>query len=77
MSAKVPFLMKRSVTLAGHRTSVALEAIFWEELDKIAQEQEGSLAAVIANVDRERQPEQSLASALRVFVLERVRSQIN
>jgi predicted DNA-binding ribbon-helix-helix protein len=62
-------MIKRSVTLAGHRTSVRLEALFWQELEKLAAERELSLATLIADVDRSRKPEQNLASALRVEVL--------
>ncbi len=60
-------LVKRSFSLAGHRTSVALEPAFWDALERSAG---GSLLAIVASVDAERAPEQSLASALRVWALE-------
>ncbi len=62
-------LVKRSVTLAGHRTSVALEPEFWNRLTAIAEQRGQSLSALMAVVDADRPPEQALASALRVFAL--------
>lgn len=61
-------LLKRSVVLHGHATSVALEPAFWDALSLWAQEEGMSLAALIAAIDRKRQ-QGSLASALRVAVL--------
>ena len=62
-------LVKRSFTLAGHRTSVALEAEFWQVLTALAAERRCSLAALVAAVDAGRPPERPLASALRVHAL--------
>jgi predicted DNA-binding ribbon-helix-helix protein len=62
-------LAKRSFSLAGHRTSVALEAEFWAALMAIAAEREQALSAVVAQVDADRVPGQTLASALRVIAL--------
>jgi predicted DNA-binding ribbon-helix-helix protein len=64
-------LEKRSFSLSGHRTSIALEAEFWAALEAIAQVQTRSLSAIIAGIDSERMPEQPLASALRVYALSR------
>ena len=61
-------LHKRSVTLHGHATSVALEPAFWDALQLWASEEGMSLAALIASIDQRRQ-EGSLASALRLAVL--------
>lgn len=63
-------LRKRSFRLAGHRTSVALEAEFWVVLADVAQRRGGSLAALVAVVDAAR-PDLAvpLASALRVHAL--------
>ena len=60
-------LVKRSVTLAGHRTSVALETVFWDALAALAAQRGQTLAGLIAAVDAERAPDQPLASALRIF----------
>jgi predicted DNA-binding ribbon-helix-helix protein len=62
-------LIKRSFSLAGHRTSVALEAEFWQVLMRVAQARGQSLSALVASVDAARDPKQSLASALRVMAL--------
>ncbi len=62
-------LEKRSITLAGHRTSVALEAEFWAALEALAARQPQSLASLVAQVDAARGAERPLASALRIFAL--------
>ncbi|EDX80212.1 MAG: aryl-sulfate sulfotransferase [Brevundimonas sp. 32-68-21] len=61
-------LAKRSVVLAGHATSVALEPEFWEVLDRIAQTRSLSKAQLLADIDagRGRRP---LASACRLLAL--------
>ncbi len=64
-------LRKRSVTIAGHRTSVSLEAAFWGALKEIAAARGVSLNDLIAEVDRTRAS--NLSSALRVFVLTALR----
>jgi predicted DNA-binding ribbon-helix-helix protein len=64
-------LKKRSFSLAGHRTSVALEAEFWAVLD--ASVAGGSLAALVAQVDAQRGT-RPLASALRLHTLALVRA---
>jgi predicted DNA-binding ribbon-helix-helix protein len=61
-------LKKRSFTLAGHRTSVALEAEFWAVIDEAALKQRISLAALVAKIDAGR-GERPLASALRLYAL--------
>ena len=62
-------MAKRSVTIAGHRTSISLEAEFWEGLRELAAARGESLAAVIAAIDGQRRQRESLSSAIRVFVL--------
>lgn len=61
-------LKKRSVMIAGHRTSVSLESAFWDVLREIADAQEQSVQALIGAIDAER-GDQNLSSAIRVFVL--------
>jgi predicted DNA-binding ribbon-helix-helix protein len=61
-------LKKRSFSLSGHRTSVALEAEFWAVIDQAAQKQRISLAALVAQIDASR-GERPLASALRLYAL--------
>ncbi len=62
-------LQKRSFSLAGHRTSVALEPEFWAALAVIAAVQGVAMSAFVAQVDAARAPGQPLASALRVCAL--------
>jgi predicted DNA-binding ribbon-helix-helix protein len=62
-------LIKRSFTLAGHRTSVALEEEFWDALLRLAQSRGQTLSALIAAADTARGAECQLASALRVIAL--------
>ena len=61
-------LEKRSVSIAGHRTSVALEPEFWAILKREAEAANLSFAAFVANIDRER-GSRPLASALRLHAL--------
>ncbi|KAA0972603.1 ribbon-helix-helix domain-containing protein [Aureimonas fodinaquatilis] len=62
-------IVKRSVAIKGHRTSISIEELFWNCLKGIAARRELSLAALIAEIDRARGKEENLSSALRVFVL--------
>lgn len=65
---RAALVRKRSVTIAGHRTSVSLEEPFWEALREIARARGVPLAALIAEVDRRRTG--NLSSALRLYALE-------
>ncbi len=62
-------LVKRSVSLAGHRTSIALEPEFWAEVERLAKDKGVSLAAFIRAIDEGRTPDSNLASQLRLAVL--------
>ena len=66
-------LRRRSVTIAGHRTSVSLEDPFWDELKRIATDRAVSIAQVVAEVDKDRKG--NLSSALRVHVLQELQKQ--
>lgn len=65
----MPGLIKRSFSLAGHRTSVALEEVFWNVLAGIAQSRGMTLAGLVASVDAVRDGSSPLASSLRVLAL--------
>ena len=60
-------LVKRSVRIAGHATSISLEAPFWEALGEIAARRQLPVSALLAAVDAER--DGNLSSAIRLFVL--------
>jgi predicted DNA-binding ribbon-helix-helix protein len=62
-------IVKRSVAIAGHRTSISLEQAFWLRLRDIAAQRRMSIAALVAEVDAQRAGV-NLSSAIRVFVLE-------
>ena len=66
--------VKRSLTLQGHRTSVSLEAAFWTEFRRIADAESKSVNALAAEIDARRTPPGSLASAIRVYVLEALKA---
>jgi predicted DNA-binding ribbon-helix-helix protein len=69
--------VKRSLTLSGHRTSVSLEAAFWEALRMAAQARGVSVNVLAAEIDARRSPPASLASAIRVFLLEDLRTRLS
>jgi predicted DNA-binding ribbon-helix-helix protein len=62
-------LVKRSISIEGHRTSIALEPEFWAEVERLAALAGQNLAAFVASVDEAR-GNANLASALRVAVLQ-------
>jgi predicted DNA-binding ribbon-helix-helix protein len=61
---------KRSLTIAGHRTSISLEEPFWAALTEIATERKTSVAAVVAGIDRTRQEHDNLSAAVRIYILD-------
>ena len=65
----MPGLIKRSFSVAGHRTSVALEAEFWQALSALAAARGQTLSALVATEDATRDPARPLASSLRVLAL--------
>jgi predicted DNA-binding ribbon-helix-helix protein len=69
-------LKKRSFSLSGHRTSVALEPEFWAVLEAEAAKGHASFAAFVAGVDRARGT-RPLASALRLHALEAARKSVS
>ena len=64
-------IVKRSLVIAGHRTSVSLEEAFWRELKELARRRGQSVSALVASIDARRRSA-NLSSAIRVFVLEQV-----
>ncbi|MCG3267659.1 ribbon-helix-helix domain-containing protein [Yoonia sp. I 8.24] len=66
--------VKRSLTLRGHRTSVSLEDIFWDQFRLIADQNGKTINGLAAEIDESR-GDIGLASALRVYVLEKALNQ--
>ena len=69
-------IVKRSVVVGGHKTSVSLEEPFWNQVRAIADAQEVTVSDLVRRIDADRQ-DTNLSSAIRVFVLQHVREQIN
>ena len=67
-------MLKRSLTIAGHRTSIALEAEFWAALEALAAKRGLRLTTLIEEIDRGRDTP-NLSSALRVAVLRDAQSE--
>jgi predicted DNA-binding ribbon-helix-helix protein len=61
--------MKRSITLAGHKTSVTLEDEFWQGVRQIAHNENTTLISLVSRIDCGRQKDSNLSSAIRVYVL--------
>jgi len=62
-------LIKKSIRLDGHATSIAIEPEFWQALSDISVNQGQSVEKLVVEIDKKRQPDDSLASAIRVFCL--------
>ena len=69
-----PIVAKRSIVIAGHKTSVSLEDAFWRGLKELAFVQDMTLSSLVAKIDTGRKAG-NLSSAIRLFVLESLRSQ--
>jgi predicted DNA-binding ribbon-helix-helix protein len=66
-------VIKRSIVIGGHKTSVSLEEPFWAGLKEIAQDQNMTLSNTVGEIDINRR-QGNLSSAIRLFVLDRVRT---
>ena len=64
-------VIKRSLVIAGHRTSISLEETFWRELKALAEKRALSINALVAQIDAGR-GKANLSSAIRVFLFESV-----
>ena len=65
-------VVKRSIVIAGHKTSVSLEDAFWQGLKEIGTSQKMTLSRLVADIDA-RRPHGNLSSAIRLFVLDQLR----
>lgn len=66
-------MKKLSVSLSGHQTSISLEPEFILELQRIAKNQNTSVAAIISNIDKTRSANSNLSSAIRVWILNNIK----
>ena len=66
-------VIKRSIVIAGHKTSVSLEDAFWKGLKDIADDREVTLSDLVSSIDTDRQ-HGNLSSAIRLFVLDHYRT---
>jgi predicted DNA-binding ribbon-helix-helix protein len=66
---KSSLIVKRSIVVAGHKTSVSLEDAYWKSLKEIASGRNMTLSSLVTAVDSER-PQSNLSSAIRLFVLD-------
>jgi predicted DNA-binding ribbon-helix-helix protein len=64
-------IVKRSIVIGGHKTSVSLEDAFWRGLKDIARAQHMTLSTMVGEIDKARQ-QSNLSSAIRLFVLDRL-----
>ena len=69
-------IIKRSVVVAGHKTSVSLEDAFWKGLKEVADERDTTLSELVGTIDAERE-EGNLSSTLRLFLLDFYRTQLS
>jgi predicted DNA-binding ribbon-helix-helix protein len=67
-------VVKRSIVIAGHKTSVSLEDAFWTGLKEVAGGRGMTLSELVASIDQDRR-HGNLSSAIRLFVLDHYRSQ--
>ena len=67
-------VVKRSIVISGHKTSVSLEDPFWTDLKKIAQDRQVTLSELVTKIDGARE-QSNLSSAIRLFVLRHVRKE--
>jgi predicted DNA-binding ribbon-helix-helix protein len=70
-------VIKRSIVIAGHKTSVSLEDAFWNGLKDIALERRMALSDLVASIDTQRQGGGNLSSAIRLHVLDYYRARGN
>jgi predicted DNA-binding ribbon-helix-helix protein len=69
-------VVKRSVVVGGHKTSISLEDAFWGALKEIAQAKGSTVTQTVSQIDETRQ-QGNLSSAIRLFVLGHVRNGTN
>ena len=66
-------VIKRAIMIDGHKTSISLEDAFWSSLKEIAHAEGATMSELVAKIDKTRE-QGNLSSAVRLFVLDRVRN---
>lgn len=69
-------VLKRSIVIDRHKTSISIEDLFWTSLKDIARERGSTLSDLVASVDAARGNGSNLSSAIRVFILDHFRAQL-
>ena len=67
-------VVKRSIVIDGHKTSISLENAFWTDLKNIAHTQQTTLSELVTKIDDTRE-QGNLSSAIRLFVLDHFRNE--
>jgi predicted DNA-binding ribbon-helix-helix protein len=67
-------VIKRSIVIDGHKTSISMEDMFWTSFKEIAKENAATLSQLAASIDEARGPGANLSSAIRVYILDRVQT---
>jgi predicted DNA-binding ribbon-helix-helix protein len=70
------YVVKRSIVISGHKTSVSLEETFWKALKEIAAGRNVAVSELVASIEAERH-HANLSSAIRLFILDFYRIQVN
>ncbi len=67
-------IVKKSVNISGHRTSISIEEQFWEMLKEISNHCNKSINSMILDIDKDRDINTNLSSAIRLFILNQVKN---
>jgi predicted DNA-binding ribbon-helix-helix protein len=69
-------VVKRSIVIDGHKTSVSMEEVFWRGLKECAKEQSTTLSKLVGSIAAKRVAGANLSSAIRVYLLDRIQTQL-
>ena len=69
-------VIKRSIVINRHKTSISIEDVFWTSLRDIARERGSTLSNLVGSIDEARDGGSNLSSAIRVYILDHFRAQL-
>ncbi len=69
-------VLKRSIVIDRHKTSISIEDVFWTSIKEIARARGVTLSELVASIDKARGPGTNLSSAIRVFILDHYRKRL-